>query len=236
MVGALAVIFSNIDQVGDVFALIFTEAFAVSSAVGGVLGIVVKDVIVQGFRRAAFSNEAGFGSAAIAHAAVKTDEPVREGVVALLEPFIDTIVICTMTALVILLSGEWTQQGLSGVNLTARSFDSVFEGFGTWMVGIAVFLFAISTMIAWSYYGEKGVEFVFGRRAILPYRIVFIALIFVGAVWKLGPVLDFSDAMLGLLIVPNCIAILILTPNLRQLVRDYFSRLGSGEMKTYDKS
>ncbi len=231
VIGALAVIFTNLDQVDDVFALIFTEAFSVSSAVGGVLGIVVKDVIVQGFRRAAFSNEAGFGSAAIAHAAVKTDEPVREGAVALLEPFIDTIVICTMTALVILISGEWTQQGLSGVNLTARSFDVVFDGFGTWMVGIAVFLFAVSTMIAWSYYGEKGIEFVFGRRAVMPYRFVFIGLIFVGAVWKLGPVLDFSDAMLGLLIVPNCIAILLLTPRLRALVKDYFSRLGAGEMK-----
>jgi|GEM_PF-28171 len=231
--GALAVIFVNLDQVGPIFGMIFSEAFSVSAGVGGVLGIVLMDVIRQGVRRAAFSNEAGFGSAAIAHAAVKTDEPVREGVVALLEPFIDTIVICTMTALVILISGEWTQQGLSGVNLTARSFDSVFEGFGTWMVGIAVFLFAVSTMISWSYYGEKGVEFFLGRRAVMPYRIVFIALIFVGAVWKLGPVLDFSDAMLGLLIVPNCIAILLLAPKLRELVKDYFSRLGAGEMKKY---
>lgn len=231
--GALAVIFTNLGAVPEVFSLIFTEAFSVSSAVGGVLGIVVKDVVVQGFRRAAFSNEAGFGSAAIAHAAVKTDEPVREGTVALLEPFIDTIVICTMTALVILISGEWTQQGLGGVNLTAASFDRVFDGFGTWMVGIAVFLFAISTMISWSYYGEKGVEFFLGAKAIMPYRIVFICLVFVGSVWKLGPVLDFSDAMLGLLIVPNCIALLMLIPKLRAMVKDYFSRLGAGDMKTY---
>ena len=225
VVGALIVIFSHLDVVPGLFASIFEEAFSVSAAVGGALGVTFREVIVQGFRRAAFSNEAGFGSAAIAHAAVKTDEPVREGVVALLEPFIDTIVICTMTALVILISGAWTQQGLDGVALTATAFDSGFEGFGSYFVPIAVFLFAISTMIAWSYYGEKGVEFVFGRRAIVPYRIVFVGLIFVGAVWKLGPVIDFSDAMLGLLVIPNLIAIVVLLPDLVGKTNDYFRRM-----------
>jgi AGCS family alanine or glycine:cation symporter len=233
VVGALAVIFTHLDAVPGIFGSIFTEAFQVSAAVGGVLGVVIKEVIKTGFQRAAFSNEAGFGSAAIAHAAVKTDEPIREGVVALLEPFIDTIVICTMTALVILISGAWTQQGLDGVNLTAVSFDSVFEGFGSIMVPVAVFLFAISTMISWSYYGEKGVEFLFGRGAVLPYRFVFIGLIFIGAVWKLGPVLDFSDAMLGLLIVPNVLSLLLLSPKLRSMTKDYFGRLRSGEMVRY---
>lgn len=233
IVGALAVIFTHVDRVGPIFTSIFTEAFSVSAAVGGVLGLVVKDVLIQGFRRAAFSNEAGFGSAAIAHAAVRTDEPVREGVVALLEPFIDTIVICTMTALVILISGAWTQQGLDGVNLTAVSFDSVFQGFGSVLVPIAVFLFAVSTMISWSYYGEKGVEFLFGRRAVTPYRVAFIGALFIGSVWKLGPVLDFSDAMLGMLVVPNILAILLLLPKLRGLVGDYFGRLRSGQMVRY---
>jgi len=233
VLGALAVIFTHLDRVGPIFASIFTEAFSVSAAVGGVLGLVVKDVLIQGFRRAAFSNEAGFGSAAIAHAAVRTDEPVREGVVALLEPFIDTVLICTMTALVILISGAWTQQGLDGVNLTAVSFDSVFAGFGSMLVPIAVFLFAVSTMISWSYYGEKGVEFLFGRRAVTPYRVVFIGALFIGSVWKLGPVLDFSDAMLGMLVVPNILAILILLPKLRGLVGDYFGRLRSGQMVRY---
>ncbi len=235
VIAALAVIGTNIEQVPDVFAMIFREAFNVSAAVGGVLGIVLMDVLRQGFRRAAFSNEAGLGSAAIAHAAVKTDEPVREGTVALLEPFIDTVVICTMTGLVILFSGLWTQQGLEGATLTAAAFDSAFDGFGSYLVPVAVFLFAISTMISWSYYGEKGIEFVFGRRAILPYRVFFVCLIFIGAIWKLGPVLDFSDAILGLVAVPNLIAVLVLVPKLRELTNDYFGRLKSGEMPEIGK-
>lgn len=233
VLGALAVIFVHIDLVPGLFGTIFSEAFSVSAAVGGTLGIVIKDVLVQGFRRAAFSNEAGFGSAAIAHAAVKTDEPVREGVVALLEPFIDTIVVCTMTGLVILISGVWIQQGLDGAPLTAAAFDSAFDGFGSLLVPIAVFLFAVSTMISWSYYGEKGIEFFLGRRAIVPYRIFFVGLIFIGAVWKLGPVLNFSDATFGLVAVPNLIAILLLAPRIRALSRDYFGRLKRGEMVRY---
>jgi len=231
--GALAVIFVHIDLVPGVFGSIFTEAFSVSAVVGGTLGVVLKDVLKQGFRRAAFSNEAGFGSAAIAHAAVKTDEPIREGVVALLEPFVDTVVICTMTALVILISGVWTQQGLDGAPLTAAAFDSAFDGFGSILVPTAVFLFAISTMISWSYYGEKGVEFFLGRKAVMPYRLVFVGLVFIGAVWKLGPVLDFSDAMFGLVAVPNLIALFFLTPRIRALTKDYFGRLKSGQMVKY---
>ena len=231
--GALAVIFVHIDLVPGVFGSIFSEAFSVSAAVGGVLGIVIMDVLRQGFRRAAFSNEAGFGSAAIAHAAVKTDEPVREGVVALLEPFVDTIVICTMTGLVILISGVWTQQGLDGAPLTAAAFDSAFDGFGSLLVPTAVFLFAVSTMISWSYYGEKGVEFFLGRRAVMPYRLLFVGLVFIGAVWKLGPVLDFSDAMFGLVAVPNLIALFFLAPKIRALTTDYFGRLKSGQMVKY---
>ena len=230
VIGALVVIFGHIEEVPALFESIIVNAFSVTAAVGGAIGVAFKEVIIQGFRRAAFSNEAGFGSAAIAHAAVKTDEPVREGAVALLEPFIDTIVICTMTALVILISGAWTQQGLDGVALTATAFDSSIDGFGSYFVPVAVFLFAISTMIAWSYYGEKGIEFVFGRRAILPYRVIFVGLVFIGAVWKLGPVLDFSDAMLGLLVVPNMIGVLLLSPKLRGMVKDYFNR-----MKAVDK-
>ena len=231
--GALIVLAVHADRIPGVFASIFSEAFSVSAAVGGVLGVVLRDVIRQGFRRAAFSNEAGFGSAAIAHAAVKTDEPVREGVVALLEPFVDTILICTMTGLVVLVSGAWTQQGLDGAPLTAAAFDSAIDGLGALIVPITVFLFALSTMISWSYYGEKGIEFVLGRRAILPYRLVFVGLVFIGAIWKLGPVLDFSDAMFGLVAVPNLIALLILAPRIRAMTRDYFDRLRAGQMPKY---
>ncbi|MFT7583184.1 MAG: AGCS family alanine or glycine:cation symporter, partial [Myxococcota bacterium] len=134
---------------------------------------------------------------------------------------------------VVILSGLWTQQGLEGAELTSASFDTAFDGFGSYLIPIAVFLFAISTMIAWSYYGEKGVRFLFGPKAILPYRIVFVSLVFVGAVWKLGPVLAFSDAMLGLLAVPNLIAVLLLSPKLRGLTKDYFGRLKSGSMPRY---
>jgi AGCS family alanine or glycine:cation symporter len=223
--GALLVIFANIDKVPHLLGQIVTQAFAPEAIEGGFVG-----VLIQGVRRACFSNEAGMGSAPIAHSAATTHEPVREGVVALLEPFIDTVVICTMTALVILLSG--VTEG-SGVVLTASAFDSGISGFGQFFVPIAVTLFAYSTLLSWSYYGEQATEYLFGPKAIMGYKILFCTLSFIGAIWKSGAVLNFSDSMLGLMVIPNLIAVAFLYPKLKEEVDRYFTKLKNNEFKVY---
>lgn len=237
--GALMVIVLRYDQIPAVIAQIFDGAFNGTAAAGGFAGVVVREVITQGVRRACFSNEAGIGSAPIAHSAAATNEPVREGVVALLEPFVDTVIICSMTAMVILLSGEWMVQhemagkaaDIKGVLLTSIAFDRVLPGFGTYFVPVAVFLFAYSTLLSWSYYGERSIDYLFGDQAILPYKIIFCSLAVVGAMWKLGPVLDFSDIMFGLMVIPNLIAVWLLFPKLKAETKSYFTRLKNGEFQ-----
>lgn len=229
-IGALIVILMNVTEVPSVVYTIIHDAFTGTAAKGGFAGIAVQAVIINGVRRACFSNEAGLGSAPIAHSAAKTSEPVREGVVALLEPFADTVVICTLTALVILLSGAWTQDA-NGVVLTATAFDSAIPGFGKFFVPVAVFLFAYSTLLSWSYYGERAADYVFGEKGILPYKIVFCILAVVGSVNTLGPVLAFSDLMLGLMVIPNMIAIWLLFPKLKAETDAYFKKLKAGKFK-----
>lgn len=325
--GALLIIVYNIQLVPELFGAIFTEAFTFSAGSGAFLGVAVKTAMIQGVRRACFSNEAGLGSAPIAHATAKTNEPIREGVVAATGPFIDTVVICTMTALVILITGTLTrdpigqvvaftpnaaansaelridwqskedaakagetvliklpradQEGLFdgrqfdvreldgtiavarpsytadkagrealerdianitpgtpvyldrvGVNMTAYAFDRGFPGipFGTWFIPIAAFFFAFSTIISWGFYGETCTEYLFGDKAVLPFKFIYVAMIVVGtASWRLQPVLDWSDGMLGLMLVPNLIGTIVLAPVVMRETRRYFSRLATGE-------
>lgn len=238
-VGCIIVIGKNINQVPGLISMIFEGVFKGTAATGGFAGAAVAVVIQQGFRRACFSNEAGMGSAAVAHSAAATKEPVREGCVALLEPFIDTVVICTMTALVILISGAWTSppvdgEALTGVQLTAVAFDSSIKGFGTWFVPVAVTLFAYSTLLSWSYYGERGADYLFGKAGVMPFKFVFCGFAILGAVKGLGPVLDFSDAVFGLLAVPNILAIWLLYPVLKKESISYFDRLKAGKFKRND--
>ena len=200
---------------------------------GAFEGIAVREVFIQGVRRACFSNEAGVGSSPIVHSAATTKEPVREGLVASLEPFVDTIVICTMTALVILISGAWTTGGDSGVLLTAKAFNSVIPGFGQYFVPLAVFLFAYSTLLSWSYYGEISTEFIFGSKSITPYKVLFCIAAFFGAIWELKPILSFSDMMLGIMVIPNLIAVVSLLKVIRAETTSYFTRLKRGEFKKY---
>ncbi|MBG90169.1 MAG: alanine glycine permease [Verrucomicrobiales bacterium] len=228
--GCIVVIGMNIDKVPGLIGQIFTGVFQGTAATGGFAGAAVAIVVREGFKRACFSNEAGMGSAAVAHSAATTKEPVREGVVALLEPFIDTVVICTMTALVILISGAWTTDA-NGVNLTAMAFDSSIKGFGRWFVPVAVTLFAYSTLLSWSYYGERGADYLFGEAGVLPFKIVFCIFAIVGAVNELGPVLNFSDTVFGLLAVPNLLAVWLLYPVLKKESISYFDRLKAGEFK-----
>ena len=228
--GALFVVFSNWSEIPHMFDMIFSSAFGGTAAVGGFSGVVVKEVIVQGVRRASFSSEAGMGSAAMAHAAAKST-PVQEGVVALLEPFIDTIVVCTITALALLSSGVWSDGDVAGVDLTARAFASAMGPLGYWIVTITVTMFAFSTLISWSYYGEQGVTFVFGEKGITPYRYVFVCFIFIGAISKLTVVLNISDGVYGLLAIPNIIACFVLMPKVKKILIEYKAKLKSGEIK-----
>lgn len=231
VLGALVVLSTHIKVLPGLFVSIFHDAFTGTAAIGGFAGIGMRQVLIQGVRRAVFSNEAGLGSAPMAHAAAKTKEPIREGVVAMIGPFIDTILVCSMTAMVILATGVWQTSDKSGVALTVEAFNQGLAGFslGLIIVPLSVFFFALSTMISWSYYGQKAMEYMFGPWIQMPYRIFFICLIFVGAMWKLGPVLNFSDITLGLMAIPNLIGTLWLIPTVRRETSSYFARLKAGK-------
>ncbi|MGJ8628081.1 MAG: alanine/glycine:cation symporter family protein [Sulfitobacter sp.] len=245
---ALVVLIVNFDQIGWAFGQIFAGAFTGLGVAGGFVG-----ALIQGFKRAAFSNEAGVGSAAIAHSAVKTKEPVTEGVVSLLEPFIDTVVICTMTALVITISGQLitdpatgnyvlneagtaiaTVDGNSGVSLTSAAFATGFSWF-PYVLAVAVILFAFSTMISWSYYGLKAWTYLFGegKTAELVFKVIFCIFIVIGAAASLGPVIDFSDAAIFAMAVVNISALYVLMPIVKREMQGYFARIKSGEIKKH---
>jgi len=246
---ALIVLIVNYDQIGWAFGQIFAGAFTGLGVAGGLVG-----ALIQGFKRAAFSNEAGVGSAAIAHSAVRTKEPITEGFVSLLEPLIDTVVICTMTALVITISGQLlldettgnyilnegasaiaTVGDTSGVALTSAAFGSAISWF-PYVLAIAVILFAFSTMISWSYYGLKAWTYLFGESASseLTFKVIFCVFIVIGAAASLGPVIDFSDAAIFAMAVVNIFCLYFLMKVVRKELISYSSRLKSGEIKKFN--
>ena len=230
--GALYIVFTNLGSIPAMFGQIFAGAFAGTAAIGGFAGAAVKDVIVMGIRRATFSNEAGMGSAAMAHSAAKST-PIQEGIVALLEPFIDTIVVCTITATALLLTGVWSQAGIAGSEMTAVAFESAMGPLGRWIVTLTVTLFAFSTIISWSYYGEQGVTFIAGEKWIPTYRWIFIVFIFIGSIAQLNIVLNVSDAVYGLLALPNILACYLLLPKVKVALKEYEAKRASGEIKPY---
>lgn len=226
VLAAVVIIAVNIGNLGQAFNLIIEGAFAPSAALGGFVG-----VLIQGFRRAAFSNEAGVGSAAIAHSAAKTKHPVSEGFVALLEPFIDTVVVCTLTALVLIFTGFYNDDGLGGATLTSSAFGSVISWF-PYVLVVAIFLFAFSTMISWSYYGLRAWTFLFGRNRIteLVYKFIFLLFIVVGSAVSLGAVLDFSDMMILAMALPNIVGLLLLSGEVRAELKDYWKKFKEGKI------
>ena len=242
VLASLVIIFANIKYLGEALGMIFNGAFTPMAGLGGVIG-----VIIVGFQRAAFSNEAGAGSAAIAHSAVKTKYPASEGVVALLEPFIDTVVICTMTALVIIFfnmdAGAFeygnavnstvliTETGnyIGGVDLTSMAYDSVIPGF-RYILTIAIILFAFSTMISWSYYGERCWTYVFGERFSMLYRLMFLMFIVLASLVSAGNILDFSDLLLLSMAFPNFLALYLLQNKVGDALKDYMIRLRNGQL------
>ncbi|NGO55913.1 alanine/glycine:cation symporter family protein [Allomesorhizobium camelthorni] len=223
---ALVIIAVNITNIGWAFGQIIGGAFSAEGIAGGAIG-----ALIQGFRRAAFSNEAGIGSAAIAHSAVRTKEPTTEGVVSLLEPFIDTVVICTMTALVIIFTGV-IDTGLTGVELTSAAFGSV-SGFFPYILALAVLLFAFSTMLSWSYYGLKAWTYLMGegQATEIVFKLIFCIFVVIGASMSLGPVIDFSDSMIFAMSLANIVGLYILMPVVKQEVEQYFAKLRSGEIR-----
>lgn len=226
ILAALTIIIMNIGNIGEAFSKIIDGAFNPSAMLGGFIG-----VMIQGVRRAAFSNEAGVGSAAIAHSAAKTKHSVSEGFVALMEPFIDTVVVCTLTALVLIFTGFDEVGGLGGAQLTSQAFGSEISWF-PYVLVVAIFLFAFSTMISWSYYGLRAWTFLFGRNQTteIIYKILFCIFIWIGSTVGLGAVLDFSDMMILAMAFPNIIGLLLLSGEVRSELNDYWKKIKSGEI------
>ncbi|MBZ4686492.1 MAG: amino acid carrier protein [Clostridiales bacterium] len=221
VIGALIIILVNASKLPGAIGLIFSSAFTGHAAVGGFAGAGLKQALRFGVARGVFSNEAGLGSAPIAHAAATTNNPVRQGVIGMLGTFIDTICVCTMTALVIIMTGAW-QSGETGAELSAKAFNMGLPGPGDFVVSFGLIFFAFSTILAWSYYGEKCVEYIFGTGAVLPYRILWVVAVFIGAIGNLELIWLVADAMNGLMAVPNLIALLLLSPVIFKITKEYF--------------
>ncbi len=221
LLAAIIILLVNYHNIPSAFGKIFSQAFTPLSIAGGFVG-----VLVQGFKRAAFSNEAGIGSAAIAHSAVRTNYPASEGYVAQMGPFIDTVVICTMTALVIIVTGSYGSAGVNGVELTSQAFQTVLPWF-PYVLTVAVILFAFSTMISWSYYGLQAWMYLFGRSKVadLTYKTIFCVFVVIGASASLDNVLDFSDAMIFAMAVPNLIGLFLLTPVVKEEMKRYLAAI-----------
>ncbi len=220
--GSLLVIFANFGQIGNAFSLIFSSAFSGTAATGGFAGAAVWAAIRFGVARGVFSNEAGLGSAPIAHAAAQTNDPVRQGMIAMLGTFIDTILVCTMTALVIILTGAWTS-GETGASLSTLAYGQGIAG-GNYIVTIGLVIFAFTTLIGWSYYGERCAEFIFGTAIIIPYRIVWVVAVMTGALIKLNFVWLLADVMNGFMAIPNLIALALLSPVIFKVTKDYLNK------------
>lgn len=219
--GGLVIVAMNYDKIASAFYTIFYYAFhAPESITGGVLGAVIR----QGVARGLFSNEAGLGSAAMAHGAARTDEPVREGLVAMIGPFIDTILICSITAIVIVITGAY-EVCQDKAQLTSQAFEiGLKSAWGSKFVLVAMIFFAFSTIITWSYYGDRASDFLFGKKAVRPYRWIYLGFVVVGACATIDVVIDFCDAMNGLMAIPNLIALIVLSTQVSTMTKDYTGR------------
>ncbi len=217
----LLVVFNHLSEIPSLFGLIIHDAFTGDAVMGGAVG----SVIIAGVRRALFSNEAGLGTSDMAHGAAMTKEPVREGLVAMIEPFIDTIIVCTITALVILSSGVWQQEGLNGVTLTTTAFIAELGGFGKFLLLAAVLTFSLSTMMSYSYYGSKCSGYLFGTKSIFFYRCFYVVTIVVGAMITIEVVINFIDGMYAIMAIPTVVGSILLSPKVMAEAKRYFSTL-----------
>ena len=234
VVSALAILIANYGKVPEAIVTIVTGAFTPQGATAGFVGSTFMHCLIWGIKRGLFSNEAGQGSAPIAHAAAKTDEPVREGTVAMMGPYIDTLTICTLTGLAIVVTGVWSAVdgsgnalNLNGAPLTARAFKEglyFLGGYGCYIITAAVLLFAISTIISWSYYGDRSIQYLLGDKVIVPYRLIFCIMVFWGAVNRLELVWTFGDICLGVMAIPNLIALIALSGVVVKMTKEYYAK------------
>ena len=228
LAGGLVLLIMHAERIPGAFGMVFDGAFNGTAATGGFAGATIMMAMRYGIARGLFSNEAGLGSAPMVHAAAETNHPVRQGLYGIFEVFIDTILICTTTGLVVLVSGNW-QGGITGAALSAQAFSSGLPG--TWggiIVTSGLVLFAFSTLIGWSYYGETGAVYLFGSRAAVPYRLLWLVFIYLGAVGSLQLVWSVSDTLNGLMAIPNLVSVLISLPLLRRLHQEFFASRKSG--------
>ena len=237
--GCISVLVVNYSNILPAFKEIFLGAFSPRSLGGGFAGLSIKSVISAGIARGVFTNEAGLGSSPIAHASAKTDHPIRQGLWGIAEVFVDTIIICTMTALVILTTGANTRANVDASALVSKAFASG-SSFGPMIVTIGLSLFALSTILGWAYYGEVSIGFLFGEKAFIPYRIVYVIFVFLGANMDLGLAWTIANILNGLMALPNLIALIALSPVLVKLSKDFFKdperiRKSSEEYKSHLK-
>lgn len=231
--GALIIIFNHIDDVPAALMIIIRDAFTGSAAAGGFVGSTIMLAIQKGIARGVFSNEAGMGTAPIAHAAAKTNNPITQGTVGMLGTFLDTIIICTMTALVIVMMSGWTQvdaatgKQISDAAITAYSFSTGLPGVGEYIVTFGLVFFAYTTIIGWSFYGERCAEYLFGVNVIVPYRVLWVIIVFVGTTVELDLIWLIAEILNGLMAIPNLIALLLLSPVVFKMTRDYYNNTPS---------
>ncbi|MCK3936356.1 alanine/glycine:cation symporter family protein [Streptococcus suis] len=224
ILASITVLAVHWDQLLPTLALVFKSAFTPAAAMGGFVGATVKEAIQRGIARGVFSNESGLGSAPIAAAAAKSDNPVEQGLISMTGTFIDTLIICTLTGLTILVTDQWTTEGLAGAPLTQAAFATVFGSTGSIALTISLVLFAFTTILGWSYYGERCIEFLFGTKSILPYRLLFVAMVALGGFLKLDLIWTIADIVNGLMALPNLIALLALSPVIINETRQYFAK------------
>ncbi|HFI0146015.1 TPA: alanine/glycine:cation symporter family protein [Streptococcus suis] len=224
ILASVIVLAMHFDQILPTLALVLKSAFSPAAAAGGFAGATVQQAIQRGIARGVFSNESGLGSAPIAAAAAKSDNPVEQGLISMTGTFIDTLIICTLTGLTILVTGQWSVAGLSGAPLTQAAFASVFGQPGAIALTLSLVLFAYTTILGWSYYGERCIEFLFGTKSILPYRLVFVAMVALGGFLKIDLIWTIADIVNGLMALPNLIALLALSPVIIKETRQYFAK------------
>ncbi|NQN49198.1 sodium:alanine symporter family protein [Streptococcus suis] len=224
ILASLTVLALHWEQLIPTLALVLKSAFTPAAAVGGFAGATVQQAIQRGIARGVFSNESGLGSAPIAAAAAKSDNPVEQGLISMTGTFIDTIIICTLTGLTILVTGQWSVEGLEGAPLTQAAFATIFGNTGSIALTISLVLFAFTTILGWSYYGERCIEFLFGTKSILPYRLLFVAMVALGGFLKLDLIWTIADIVNGLMALPNLIALLALSPVIIKETRQYFAK------------
>ena len=235
VIGSLVIFAINIDQVGAMFAAIFRFAFKPAAFLGGGIGILIKKTMTQGFKRGVFSNEAGLGSSVLVHSSSNVKEPVKQGMWGIFEVFFDTFVICTMTAIVVLSTGYidlatgTPVAGANGDTLVSQAFGACFGAPGTWFVAIAMLFFAFTTVLGWSQYGSKSVEYLFGTKGVKVYKVIFVAMIVSGAVMEGGLAWDLSDTFNGLMMIPNLIGVVALLPLVLKITKNYVDRKIAGK-------